>query len=81
MNIGIKEKSKAYSRKLVSEIAQRAKFLVNNPEIYVKTSFQDIRTSTIGHYNIFYKTTSEELIIIAFWDNRRNPKKLFEILK
>ena len=61
-----RNKSKTYSRKLVSEIAQRIKFLVDNPEIYVKTCFPDIRTSTLGHYNIFYKSNSKELIVIAF---------------
>ena len=63
------------------EITQRIKFLVNNPEIYVKTVFPDIRTSTLGHYNIFYKATTKELIVIAFWDSRRNPKILSKILK
>ncbi|MFD2941280.1 type II toxin-antitoxin system RelE/ParE family toxin [Flavobacterium notoginsengisoli] len=76
-----RNKSKTYSRKLVSEIAQRIKFLVDNPEIYVKTCFPDIRTSTLGHYTIFYKSNSKELIVIAFWDNRRNPKVLSKILK
>ena len=65
-----RNKSKTYSRELVSEITQRIKFLINNPEVYVKTSFQDIRTTTLGHYNIFYKITAKELIVVAFWDNR-----------
>lgn len=42
-----RNKSKTYSRKLVTEITQRVKFLVNNPEIYVKTTFPDIRFSTL----------------------------------
>lgn len=76
-----RNKSKTYSRKLVSEIAQRVKFLINNPEIYIKTNFPEIRTSTLGHYNIFYKKTSNELIVMAFWDNRQNPKTLSKMLK
>lgn len=76
-----RNKSTTYSKKLVIEIAQRVKFLANNPEVYIKTSFSDIRTSTLGHYNIFYKTTPNELIVMAFWDNRQNPKKLELILK
>jgi plasmid stabilization system protein ParE len=76
-----RNKSMAYSKKLISEIAQRIQFLVKNPEIYIKTEFPDIRTSTLGHYNIFYKITNNELIVIAFWDNRRNPKTLSKILK
>lgn len=76
-----RNKSVTYSKKLITEITQRVQFLANNPEIYIKTSFPDIRRSILGHYNIFYKITSEELLIIAFWDNRRNPKTLSKILK
>ncbi|WP_264536481.1 type II toxin-antitoxin system RelE/ParE family toxin [Flavobacterium sp. N1736] len=76
-----RNKSATYAKKLVNEITQRVQFLANNPEIYIRTSFLDIRTSTLGHYNIFYKTTSTELIIMAFWDNRQNPKILETILK
>lgn len=56
-------------------------FLLNNPENYIKTEFPDIRASTLGHYNIFYKINPTELIVVAFWDNRRDPKKLSKILK
>jgi plasmid stabilization system protein ParE len=76
-----RNKSATYSKKLIIEIAQRVEFLVNNPEIYIKTSFPDIRTSTLGHYNIFYKVNPNELIVVAFWDNRRSPKTLYKILK
>lgn len=76
-----RNKSATYSKKLISEIAERVLFLCNNPEIYVKTNFPDIRTSTLGHYNIFYKITSTGLIVMAFWDNRQNPKMLSKILK
>jgi len=76
-----RNKSATYSKKLIIEIAQRIEFLINNPEIYVKTSFPDIRTSTLGHYNIFYKVNPNELIVVAFWDNRQNPKNLSKILK
>ncbi|MDX6183099.1 type II toxin-antitoxin system RelE/ParE family toxin [Flavobacterium sp. Fl-77] len=76
-----RNKSATYPKKLVIEIAQRVHFLSNNPHVYIKTNFSDIRASTLGHYNIFYKTTSTELIIMAFWDNRQNPKTLSEILE
>lgn len=76
-----RNKSKTYSQKLVLEIKERVQFLVKNPEVYIQTNFPDIRASTLGHYNIFYKITSTELIVVAFWDNRRNPKTLSKILK
>lgn len=75
-----RNKSTIYSKKLITEIAERVNFIVNNPEIYIKTDFPNIRASTLGHYNIFYKITSDALIVIAFWDNRRNPKTLSKIL-
>lgn len=76
-----RNKSTTYSKKLVSEISNRIQFIVNNPEIYIETSFPEIQASTLGHYNIFYKIIFDELIIIAFWDNRRSPKTLSKILK
>ncbi|WP_166920029.1 type II toxin-antitoxin system RelE/ParE family toxin [Flavobacterium poyangense] len=76
-----RNKSTSYSRKLIVEISNRTLFLANNPETFIQTTISDIRTSTLGHYNIFYKTTSDELIIMAFWDNRQNPKVLKKLLK
>ncbi|KQW98655.1 type II toxin-antitoxin system RelE/ParE family toxin [Flavobacterium sp. Root420] len=75
-----RNKSPTYSKKLIVEIMERVRFLSLNPEIYIKTDFPNIRTSTLGHYNIFYKITTNELIVVAFWDNRRNPKVLYKIL-
>ncbi|MFC0778918.1 type II toxin-antitoxin system RelE/ParE family toxin [Flavobacterium sp. HJSW_4] len=75
-----RNKSAEYPKKLVSEISERVQFLVNNPETYIKTEFPDTRASTLGHYNIIYKITPSELIIVAFWDNRRDPKRLSKIL-
>ncbi|MDX6188736.1 type II toxin-antitoxin system RelE/ParE family toxin [Flavobacterium sp. Fl-318] len=76
-----RNKSTTYSKRLISEIADRTYFLSNNPETFIQTNRSDIRTSTLGHYNIFYKTTLNELVIIAFWDSRQNPKTLNKILK
>lgn len=76
-----RNKSNVYSKKLITEIVDRVRFLANNPESFILTNFSDIRTSTLGHYNIFYKITSNELIIMAFWDNRQNPKKITKLLK
>ncbi|OOG77010.1 type II toxin-antitoxin system RelE/ParE family toxin [Flavobacterium sp. A45] len=76
-----RNKSSTYSEKLIFEIFTRVQFLLRNPESFVSTNYKDIRTSTLGHYNIYYKTTENELIVIAFWDNRQNPNKLTKILK
>jgi plasmid stabilization system protein ParE len=76
-----RNKSSSYSEKLIFEILERVQFLIKNPESFISTNYKDIRTSTLGHYTIFYKTTQKELIVVAFWDNRQNPKTLLKILK
>lgn len=76
-----RNKSSRYSIKLIHEIAERIQFILKNPEASENTNIIDIRTATLGNYNIFYKTTKKDLIVIAFWDNRQNPKKLLKIIK
>lgn len=76
-----RNKSSAYSIKLIHEISEKIQFILKNPEDSIATNLIDIRTSTLGHYNIFYKTTKKNLIFVAFWDNRQNPKKLLQIIK
>lgn len=73
-----RNKSTTYSKKLIIKITERVNFIVSNPEIYIKTAFPNIRASTLGHYNIFYKITPDELIVIVFWDNRRDPKNFIK---
>jgi plasmid stabilization system protein ParE len=76
-----RNKSSSYSKKLISEISERVQFILINPDAYINTNFLDIKTSTLGHYNIFYKITPDNLIVVALWDNRQNPKTIFKILK
>jgi plasmid stabilization system protein ParE len=76
-----RNKSSAYSIKLIHEISEKIQFILKNPEASTATNLIDIRTSTLGNYNIFYKTTKKDLIVVAFWDNRQNPKKLLQIIK
>jgi hypothetical protein len=45
------------------------------------TDYPDTRESAMGHFSIYYKMTKDQLIITAFWDNRQDPKKLFEAVK
>lgn len=76
-----RNKSSRYSVKLIHEVSERIQFILKNPEASIATNLIDIRTSTLGNYNILYKTTKKDLIVVAFWDNRQNPKTLLKILK
>ncbi|WP_031426464.1 type II toxin-antitoxin system RelE/ParE family toxin [Flavimarina sp. Hel_I_48] len=76
-----RNKSKNYSRKLNLSIRERTKLLKKNPEMGKKIDYAEMRSISMGHYSIIYKIAAEAIIIIAFWDNRQNPKKLLNFLK
>jgi plasmid stabilization system protein ParE len=76
-----RNKSSVYAEKLIKLIAARTKIIAEYPESYIETSYPDTRTSAMGHFSIIYKLTDTELIILAFWDNRQDPKKLLDIIK
>lgn len=76
-----RNKSAAYSRKLIKIVEKRTKQIAETPFIYKKTNFKDTRVASLGNFSIFYKVRENEIIITAFWDNRQNPEKLLKILK
>lgn len=77
----IRNKSNIFSKKLIAKVAKRTKQIAEMPFSYKSTDFKDIRVSSMENYSIFYKVTENQIIIIAFWDNRQAPKKLLKILQ
>ena len=77
----IKNGSTLYAEKLVRLIKVRIRAISRNPDIFKSTTFEDIRVSSLGHFSLYYKTTETTIIIVAFWDNRQDPKKLLEDIK
>lgn len=77
----IRNGSTAYAEKLISIIKDHLKVILEHPEAFKKANFPDTRESAMGHFSIFYKITSHEIIITAFWDNRQDPKELYNLLK
>lgn len=37
--------------------------------------------AAMGHFSLIYQVFESKIIITAFWDNRQDPKKLYEMLK
>lgn len=72
--------STAYAEKLLKLIAARTKVISKHPESYKLTVYPETRISAMGHFSILYKISDDKIIITAFWDNRQDPKKLFEII-
>lgn len=77
----IKNGSSIYAEKLIKLIRERVNVISKNPMAFKLTTFQDVRVSALGHFSIYYKFTEQELIVVAFWDNRQDPKKLLEKIK
>lgn len=75
-----RNKSNAYSKKLMRLVAERTKLIADNPYVYKSTDFKEIRVSSMGNFSIYYKVTDQQIIVSAFWDNRQDPKKLLKIL-
>jgi plasmid stabilization system protein ParE len=76
----IRNGSTKYAEKLIHFTKERISLILENPYAFKLTTYPDTRESAMGHFSIFYKLKEETLVIMAFWDNRQDPKKLLKIL-
>lgn len=76
-----RNKNNGYSIKLNMAIKERTHLLKNYPFIGKKTDYKDIRMVPLRHYSILYKIEKSRILIMAFWDNRQNPRKLLRLLR
>lgn len=72
-----------YSRKLRAMFSETLMYVCNNPFIGKSTEYKDVKYIVVHpNYSIFYTYNDKEIIVIAVWDNRRDPqlikKKLSE---
>lgn len=72
--------STSYAEKLIKTTAQHIKVISNNPEAFKETEISNVRESAMGHFSLYYRITSDQIIIMAFWDNRQDPKKLLKAI-
>lgn len=73
-------KSTIYAEKLIKITARNIKIISKNPEAFKETEFEEVRESAMGHFSLYYKITVKEIIVVAFWDNRQDPKKLLKAI-
>jgi plasmid stabilization system protein ParE len=76
-----RNQSNVYPLKLLRLSNEKANQIAANPMLYKAADFPNMRVATMGHFSLFYKITSDTIIITAFWDNRQDPGKLLELLK
>jgi plasmid stabilization system protein ParE len=76
----IRNGSTSFAERLIKLISKQLQIIALQPESFKETEFPAVRESAMGHFSIYYKTQDNQLIIMAFWDNRQDPKKLLEML-
>ncbi|GHA49069.1 hypothetical protein GCM10007103_32420 [Salinimicrobium marinum] len=76
-----RNKSTRYAENLTELVWERTEFIAENPYASIEIVLQDVRKATLGHFSIFYRIGESKILIMAFWDNRQDPEKLYSILK
>ncbi len=73
--------SRSYSSKLSKTVVKQVDFISRNPNSSRPIFSGEIRTSSLGHYSLYFRINEDSIKILAFWDNRQNPKKLLAQLR
>jgi plasmid stabilization system protein ParE len=76
----VRNSSTEYAEKLIRAIKERIDLIVAHPEACKIAEYPETREAAMGNFSIYYKIQPERIIIVAFWDNRQDPKKLLELL-
>jgi plasmid stabilization system protein ParE len=74
----VRNQSSNYASKLIEVTKSHLNVIVKNPKAFAETEIKYVRESAMGHFSLFYKITDKFIIVIAFWDNRQNPKELYK---
>ena len=77
----IRNKSTAYSEKLIILIYERFLLISNYPEAGKATNHLVTREAAMGNFSIYYKNEFTRIVISSFWDNRQNPENLYKSIK
>ena len=73
-------KSTNYSEKLITQIKRRLDVLSTYPLSGKQTDFPNTLITSLGHYSILYQIKGNQIFVTGFWDNRKDPKKLYKVL-
>lgn len=68
-----RNKSKIYSNKLNSLFNENLRIVLKLPEFGNPTNSEEIKFIIISHFEIIYKITPTEIIVLDIWDTRQNP--------
>ena len=69
-----RKKSKVYSNKLNTLFNENLKIIIKLPEFGHITNNENIKYCLISHFELIYKITSIEIVVLDIWDTRQNPQ-------
>ena len=64
----------SFSRKLYSKIRKKLILISKNPKSGLRTDIETVRVVVMGDYQIVYEIIETTILIVLFWDCRRNPE-------
>ncbi len=68
-----RNKSKTYSNKLNILFNQNLKTVILLPEFGLATKKTNVKFIIVSHFEIIYKITEIEIVVLDIWDTRQNP--------
>jgi plasmid stabilization system protein ParE len=69
-----RNKSKAYNRKLNLLFNTNLKIIVQLPEFGKPTFREESKFIIVSHFEIIYKITTNEIVVLDIWDARQDLK-------
>jgi len=69
-----RNKSKFYSKKLNILFKESLHIVSVFPESGIPTQYKDIKLTIVSHFEIIFKVTNTEIVVLDIWDSRQNPE-------
>ncbi|MFC6269080.1 type II toxin-antitoxin system RelE/ParE family toxin [Frigoriflavimonas asaccharolytica] len=72
-----RNKSDLYSEKIIEEVENMELLIAKNPSIGIKINFKGSRkVKVLKYFSLIYLINANNVEILSFWDNRRDPENL-----
>lgn len=69
--------SKTVAVKFMEEVDEKLELLVSNHDTFQKTGIDQSQRFLVNkHITLFYEVKGNRIVLLHFWNNYKNPKKL-----
>lgn len=73
--------STGYAFKIIKQSDKALTSVKKNPKAFPFFPNTEYRKIAMEDFSIIYSIRNEEILVLAFWDNRQSPKRLRKILE